>query len=383
MKSLNKFVVILSVLVLVLSAPMVSAQDEIESVCLVTDVGRVNDGTFNQFAHEGALAAAEDFELEYDFIETTSEADYQVNIQTCVDEGFDIVLTIGFLIQDATFDAAVANPDVFFAGVDQFVSDRVDEDGNVTEEAPSNFIGLQFREEQAGFLVGALAALVANEFEEDTIAGVYGLSIPPVVRFRNGYEQGALLINPDWELGTNILGVYASSFIDEPQGVSLAQQFMGEDAFVIFGAGGPTGSAAIKEAASQGVYVVGVDKDEYFSTFGNGEREGSEFLISSALKGVDQGVYDAIAFLAEGDMDAWNEYGGGVYVLDAALGGVGFAPRHDADSVPEELYEQVDEILEGLISGDIVLDIDPGSGLAYCDAAQYREEEGCVEPMDG
>lgn len=383
MKSLNKFIVILTILVLVLSiVPMVGAQDDVASVCLVTDVGRVNDGTFNQFAHDGALAAAEDFELEYDFIETTSEADYDVNIQTCVDEGFDIILTIGFLIQDATFDAAVANPDIFFAGVDQGVGDRVDEDGNVTEEAPTNYIGMQFREEQAGFLVGALAAMVANEFDEDVIAGVYGIPIPPVVRFRNGYEQGALLVNPEWELGTNILGVYADNFVDEPQGISLAQQFMGEDAFVIFGAGGPTGSAAIREAASQGTYVIGVDQDEYATTFGGGEREGSEFLISSALKGVDQAVYDAISFAVE-DMDAWDEYGGSVYVLDAALGGVGFAPRHDADTVSEELYDAVDEILEGIITGDIELDIDSGSGLAYCDAAQYREAEGCVEPMDG
>lgn len=382
MKSLNKFVVVFTILMLVLSiAPMVGAQDGAGSVCLVTDVGRVNDGTFNQFAHEGALAAVEDFGLEYDFIETTSSADYESNIQTCIDEGFDMVLTVGFLIADATFDAAVANPDVFFAGVDQFVADRVDEDGEVIEEAPSNYIGTLFREEQAGFLVGALAALIANEFEEDVIAGVYGISIPPVVRFRNGYEQGALLVNPEWEIGTNILGVYADSFIDEPQGVSLAQQFIGEDAFVIFGAGGPTGSAAIKEAASQGIYVIGVDQDEYATTFGGGEREGSEFLVSSALKGVDQAVYDAISFAVE-DMDAWDEFGGGVYVLDAALGGVGFAPRHDAESVPEELYDAVDEILEDIISGDVELDIDPGSGLAYCDADQYREEEGCVEPMD-
>src|SRR5690606_32386839 len=108
----------------------------------VTDLGRVNDGTFNQFAHEGAVAVAEDFELDYNFIETTSEADYDANIQTCVDNGADAVVTVGFLIQDATAAAAEANPDVYFVGVDQFVVD-----------GPENFVGLQFREDQAGFLV--------------------------------------------------------------------------------------------------------------------------------------------------------------------------------------------------------------------------------------
>src|SRR5690606_3406106 len=100
-------------------------------------------GTFNQFAHEGAVAVSEDFELDYDFIETVSEADYATNIQTCIDDGADAVVTVGFLIQDATATAAEANPDVYFVGVDQFVA-----------EGPANFVGLQFREDQAGFLVG-------------------------------------------------------------------------------------------------------------------------------------------------------------------------------------------------------------------------------------
>ncbi|MEO1289193.1 MAG: BMP family ABC transporter substrate-binding protein, partial [Chloroflexota bacterium] len=246
MKFTRKMTVLVAILSLVaVLIPATSAQDDaITSLCLVTDLGRVNDGTFNQFAHEGAVAVSEDFELDYDFIETVSEADYEANINTCIDDGADAVITVGFLIQDATVAAAEANPDVFFVGIDQFLMD-----------GPSNMIGVQFREDQAGFLVGALAALVANENEADVIAGVYGIDVPAVVRFRNGYEQGALYVNPEWEVGTNILGAYADSFVDQAQGISLANQFIGEDAFVIFGAGGPLGSAAIAEAASQGVFV--------------------------------------------------------------------------------------------------------------------------------
>jgi basic membrane lipoprotein Med (substrate-binding protein (PBP1-ABC) superfamily) len=324
----------------------------------------VNDGTFNQFAHEGAVEAVEDYDLEYDFIETESETDYAANIQTCVDEGFDVVVTVGFLIQDATNTAAVANPDVYFIGIDQFLAD-----------GPTNFAGVQFREDQSGFLAGVLAALVANENEEDVIAGVYGIDVPAVKRFRNGFEQGALYINPDWEIGTNILGAYSDSFIDQAQGISLAQQFIGEGAFVIFGAGGPLGSAAIAEAASQGIYVIGVDQDEYLTTFAEGEVEGAEYIISSAQKRVDQGVYDMIAALADGDMDVFP--GGNNYLLDAELNGVGLAPAHDSD-VDEAIYEEVDAVLELLIEGEVETGVDPVSG----DLAEMMEMEATEEAGD-
>jgi len=130
--------------------------------------------------------------------------------------------------------------------------------------------------------VGTVAALVANEQDSDIVAGVYGLDVPAVKRFRHGYEQGALYINPDWEIGVNILGRYHDSFDDTEAGIEAAQTFVDAGASVIFGAGGPLGSAAIRQAAAQGVYVIGVDKDEYYTTFGEGAVEGSEFLISSA-----------------------------------------------------------------------------------------------------
>lgn len=370
----RKFVLFFALLALAIPfVPAVHAQDAAESVCLITDVGRINDGTFNQFAHEGATLVAEDFDLDYDFIETVSEADYETNIQTCIDDGFDVIVTVGFLIQDATQTAAEANPDVFFIGVDQFLAD-----------GPENMLGLQFREDQAGFLVGALAAMVANDVvESDTIAGVYGIDVPAVVRFRNGYEQGALYINPDWVVGENILGAYADSFIDQAQGISLAQQFIGEGASVVFGAGGPLGSAAIAEAASQEVYVIGVDQDEYFTTFSEGETDGAEFLISSALKRVDQGVYDAVAFLADGDFEAFAEFAGSNYLLDAELGGVGFAGPNDAE-LPEELYEEVEHVLDLLVEGCISTGVDSVSGELMemdDDMEEMEMSEACEEMM--
>ncbi len=342
---MKKFIIVLSFLVLALGAtPLAFAQDGVETLCLVTDLGRVNDGTFNQFAHEGAVAVSDEYDLEYNFIETQAETDYAANIQTCIDEGFEVVVTVGFLIADNTFAAAEANPDVFFIGVDQFVT-----------EGPENYVGIQFREDEAGFLAGALAAKVAASIESDTVAGVYGIDIPPVKKFRNGFENGARYVNPD----INLLGVYIDDFLAPDRGASAAEQFIGEGASVIFGAGGPTGSGGILAAAQQDIFVIGVDQDEWLTSFGAGETPGSEFIISSAIKRVDQGVFDMVAALAEEDMDAFP--GGEVYLMDAALNGVGLADKHEAD-IDDAIYEEVAEINDLLVEGEISTGVDPVSG---------------------
>jgi basic membrane lipoprotein Med (substrate-binding protein (PBP1-ABC) superfamily) len=189
----------------------------VESICLVTDVGKVNDGTFNQFAYEGFKRAADDFDLDSTYIETTAQTDYANNINTCISEGYNVVITVGFLITDATAAAAAANPSVHFVGVDQ----------GYAEPLP-NLVGIQFREDQAGFLAGAMAALMSKS---GTIAGIYGIAVPAVVKYRNGYEQGAKYINPD----IKTLGVYIDSFVAPDRGATAAEQFIGEGADVIFG----------------------------------------------------------------------------------------------------------------------------------------------------
>ena len=321
-------------------APGFKAQTGIETLCLVTDMGSVNDGTFNQSAHEGALMAADAYDLEYKFIETQAEADYAANIQTCIDEGFEAIITVGFLIADATYSAAEANADVYFLGVDHFVT-----------KGPSNYVGIQFRDDQSGFMAGVLAGLVAAWQDSDTIAGVYGIDIPPVKRFRNGYEQGARHVNAD----LNILGVYIDSFVAADRGASAARQFIGEGATLLFGGGGRTGTGAILAAAQAGVYVIGVDKDEWITSFGEGETDGSEFIISSAMKRVDVGVFDMAAMLAEGDMERFP--GGEVFLLDAAMDGVGLAPPNESD-IPQEVWDQVDAVIAKLVAGEIETGVD-------------------------
>ena len=355
---MKKMLLLFSLAMLLLAMiPLAGAQDGVETLCLVTDLGRVNDGTFNQSAHEGAVAAADDYDLEYKFIETQAETDYEANIQTCVDEGFEVIITVGFLIADATWAAAEASPDVYFLGVDQFVLD-----------GPENYVGIQFREDQSGFMTGVLAAYTAEWMGSDIIAGVYGIDIPPVKRFRNGYEQGARYVNPD----LRILGVYIDSFIAPDRGASAALQFIGEGASVLFGGGGPTGTGAILAGAQEGVYVIGVDKDEYITSFGNGETPGAEFIISSAMKRVDQGVYDMVAMLAESDMESFP--GGGIHMMDAAMNGVGLAPPHESD-VAESVWEQADAVNAMLIAGEIETGVDLVSG-------DLLEDDMMEEDMD-
>jgi basic membrane lipoprotein Med (substrate-binding protein (PBP1-ABC) superfamily) len=337
------FCVLAGLIALLGIASVTVAQDAaIESVCLVTDIGRVNDGTFNQFAYEGMLAAADEFDLENTFIETVAQTDYATNLQTCIDQGFDAIVTVGFLLADATLAAAQANPDIYFIGVDQFVF-----------EGPSNYVGIQFREDQSAFLVGALAALVT---ESNTIGGVFGIDIPPVVRFRHGYEQGiqymATLLGKD----VTILGVYIDSFTAPDRGAAAAQQFIGEGVDVLFGGGGPTGSGAIVAGAAEGVYVIGVDQDEYFSTFGAGETPGADRIISSGIKRVDVGVRDMLAALATGDMEAF--VGGGNYILDVANGGMTYAGPNEADINPV-FYDILAQIEAALADGSLVTGVNP------------------------
>ncbi|PDW03818.1 BMP family ABC transporter substrate-binding protein [Candidatus Viridilinea mediisalina] len=311
-------------------------------VALVTDLGRVNDGTFNEFAHNGVLQAQATYDFEYKFIETVSEADYVANLQTFIDEGFNIIVTVGFLIQDATVAAAADNPEIYFIGVDQFY-----EPGTVTD----NLLGLQFREDQAGFLAGALAAMMS---ETGTIGIVAGVEIPPVKKFKHGFDNGARYVRPD----INLLGVYLPTFIDPALGASTAELQIGADADVIFGAGGPTGSGAIKAAAEQGAFVIGVDQDEFVTTFSNGDAPGADRILSSAIKRVDVAVADAISNVINGTFE-----GNGIAVYDAAGDGIGLASFNlTADLIPESVQAKLDEIFAALADGTLSTGVDPASG---------------------
>jgi basic membrane protein A and related proteins len=308
-------------------------------VNLVTDIGRVDDGTFNQFAFEAMEAAAECFGFETSYIETVSEADYATNISTSLGANPNVLITNGFLIATDTLAAAQAHPDVDFIGVDQF-----------QEEFPANYVGVLFREDQGGYMAGVLAASLS----ETGVVGVVGgrEDVPPVVRFVNAFEAGAKSVNPDIQ----VLSVYNESFTAPDKGASDAAQFIGEGADVIFGAGGQTGSGAIAAAAEQGKWAIGVDQDEYFTTFNSGDTPGADRLATSAVKRVDLAVFrNIVASLKD-------EFEGGLYTLEAENDGITYAPFHDAE-LPEEAIAALEEARKGLADGSVDTGVDPVTGL--------------------
>jgi basic membrane protein A len=317
-------------------------------VNLVTDIGKVDDGTFNQFAYEGMEAAAECFGIaNTSFIETVSEADYAANIATSLENDPNALITVGFLITTDTEEAATANPDVDFIGIDQFL-----------EEYPANMAGVVFNEDESGYIAGVLAASLSESGVIGVVAGRE--DVPPVVKFVNGYTAGAQSVNPD----IRVLSIYNESFTDIAKGASDAAQFIGEGADVIFGAGGQTGSGGIAAAAEAGVWAIGVDQDEYFTTFASGSAPGSEYLASSAVKRVDIATFRLIADSIQ------DQFEGGLVVGTAANDLITYAEAHDAD-IPAEVTAAVEAARVGLADGSIT------TGICGIDGLLLGEGSAC------
>ena len=346
---LLKLIVILTALALLLAAcPAPAAMPAADSgsddsadgmagdfkVGLVTDVGRVNDRSFNQSAWEGVVEAGEALGLAEDdikYIETQDAKDYADNMQQFIDAGYNVIVSVGFALGDATTTAAKENPDVFFIGVDQFQG-----------EAMSNLAGLIFNEDHSGYLAGVLAGSLSKT---GTIAAVLGTDlVPPVVAFNEGYVAGAQSVNPDINvISTYHPGEISQAFVDPEWGAATAKQALDQGADVIFGAGGITGNGALQEIATaegagETVFCIGVDTDQW-----NTVPAAQPCLVSSAMKLITPGVVELVTMASEG------EFPGGNYFGDADL-----APFHDFDDmIPQELKDLLEETKAGLIDGSI------------------------------
>ncbi|MFD3162954.1 BMP family protein [Herpetosiphon sp. NSE202] len=295
---------------------------------LVTDVGKVDDGTFNQFAFEGLKRAETELGVKIDYIETIDPKDYEKNIEQFASQGYDLIIGVGFLMGDAIKAAAAKYPDLKFAIVDF-----------AYEPALANVKGLVFSEDESAFIGGALAAMVSKSGKIGAVGGKE--QVPAVKKFVLGYEAGAKYVNPDIQVMT----VYIDSFTDPTAGGEAAKTQIAEGADVIFGAGGQTGSGAIKTAADNDVFVIGVDQDEYNTTFKKGP---APKLITSAMKRVDNAVFEVVKEVVDGKFE------GGVYFGNAANGGIDYAPFHDAESaLPADAKAKLDEIKKGLADGSI------------------------------
>ncbi len=342
LKKLYFVLALVMVFALLLPACAPAAPDckkaEVFCVGLVTDVGKIDDKSFNQSAWEGVQKAKEDgIATVVQYIETTDSKDYDKNISTFGDAGYDVIVTVGFALGEATVAAAAKYPDVKFIGVDQFQA----------EEVPG-VAGLNFPEDQAGFLVGALAAMMSQSHKIGSVLGTD--AVPPVWRFGEGYRAGAAYADQQMGTTTEVFVVYHNdvgfdkTFVDPEWGAATANSMIDQGADVIFGAGGKTGNGAVTAAAQRGVYAIGVDTDQYYTL-----PEAAPRMLSSAMKLITPGVYELIKMAKEGNFPSGNYFGK-----------AGYAPYHDLENeVPAEVKAKMEEINAGLLDGSIQTNVPP------------------------
>ncbi|HET9494530.1 MAG TPA: BMP family ABC transporter substrate-binding protein [Chloroflexia bacterium] len=324
-------------------------------VGLVTDVGRLNDKSFNQSSWEGVLQAQQELGIEAKAIETVDTKDYQQNIGQFISEGYDVIVTVGFALGEATIEAAKANPDVMFIGVDQFQG----------EEIP-NLAGLIFDEDKAGYLAGVLAASVT---QTNNIGAVCGTDdVPPVWKFGEGYRAGALSVNPDITVQVTYHSDVdiSKTFTDPEWGKTTGLSMIDRGADVLFGAGGITGNGAIFAAKERGVLAIGVDTDQYF-TIGD---EYKDALVSSAMKLLTPGVSNLIKAVQDGTFKGGNN-----------VGEVGLAPFHDQEAkVPADVKSKLDQLAEDLQSGAVKTCVSPAKGAPAPEGCEGAATGGSTTP---
>jgi basic membrane protein A len=311
-------------------------KEEVFCVGLVTDVGKIDDKSFNQSTWEGVQQAEEELGALIQYVETTDSKDYDKNIGQFADAGFDVIVTVGFALGEATQAAGAQYPDIKFIGVDQAQAPGT--------EVP-NVVGLVFPEDQAGFLAGVLAALMS---ESNQLGAVLGTdAVPAVWRFGEGYRAGAMYITPDVEVNVvyhNDVG-FDKTFTDPEWGKTTALSMIDKGVDVVFGAGGKTGNGALLGCAERGVMAIGVDTDQYYTV-----PEAQSVLLTSAMKLLTPGTFGLIKMAKEGDFPA-----GGDYVGDAGL-----APYHDlADQVPDDADAKVNEIAAAFKDGSLQTGVSP------------------------
>jgi len=311
--------------------------------CQVTDVGGVDDKGFNQTAFKGVTDAASEFGMEAVVLESQAETDYAPNIQSLIDQDCSIIVTVGFLLGDATKEAANANPDVPFTIVDFAYAD-----GDITN---NNVLGQIFNTDQAAFLAGYLAAGMTKTGTVGTFGGV---NIPPVTVFMDGFYYGVQKYNADNGTDVKVLGwnpadqagLFTENFESLDDGRTFAQNLVDEGADIVMPVAGPVGlgSAALaSELGTDKLMIIGVDADQF-----NTDTANQNVYLTSVLKNMDVTTFNAIAAVVDGS------FAGGVTVGDLANGGVGLAPYHAfEDAVPQELKDQIETIKAGIIDGSV------------------------------
>ncbi len=307
------------------------------TVGLVTDVGGIDDKSFNQGTWEGIVKFAEDNDVETKYLQSESDADYIPNLSTFSDEELDIIIAPGFLFAEAMAEVSANFPDQQYLIIDMVVGER------------DNVANAVFAEEQGSFLVGVAAALKAQEAGMDTVGFIGGMDFDLIQKFEAGFEAGVAAVDAEM----TVLIEYAGSFTDTQIGQTLAAKMYDQGAYVIYHAAGGTGNGLIKEAKDrrtngEDVWAIGVDKDQYDDGIYEGDKSA---VLTSMMKRVDVAAYDVAEQALAGEFP-----GGGILVYDLTNGGVGIPAKNPnlSDAVVSEVKAFEDKVLSGDVSVPLV-----------------------------
>ncbi|MCO8129254.1 BMP family ABC transporter substrate-binding protein [Acidimicrobiia bacterium EGI L10123] len=307
--------------------------------CEVTDTGGVDDRSFNENAYNGLVEASEEIGFEPVVLESQSDADFEPNIQALIDQGCDLIVTVGFLLGDATEAAAQENTDTDFAIVDF-----------AYETEYENVLGLTYATDQAAFLAGYVAAA---QTQTGTVGTYGGLNIPTVNIFMKGFEAGIEYHNE--QKGTDVQlvgwntadddGLFTGDFEDLSKGRQTTESLLDQGADIILPVAGPVGQGSVEaiRAGGDDAKLIWVDTDGCESV-----ADACDLFLTSVMKNFDVSVYDAVTAAANG------EFEGGVYSGTLENDGVELGPFNEFEGdISDELQSELDEIRAGIIDGSI------------------------------
>jgi basic membrane protein A and related proteins len=291
---------------------------------VVTDIGGLNDRSFNMLANRGLEQAQRELGVDTRVLLSDSNADYVPNLTTLAQQQFDLIVPVGFLMADATNTVASKVPNANFA--------MVDYSATLLKDKPQNVQGLLFKEQEAGYLAGYLAGLWAKDNNAKAVSTVGGQKIPPVDHYIAGFMAGAKKANPR----VQTLNGYSQDFVDQAKCKEIALDQIARGSKVVFQVAGQCGLGALDAAKEKGVQGIGVDADQGYL---------GDHILTSALKKVDVAVFEAIKRAQEGNFE-----GGTDVIATVENGGVGLGKISAAG---EQYADQVKEIQDQIAAGEI------------------------------
>jgi basic membrane protein A len=303
---------------------------------MVTDVGGLGDKSFNDLSWAGLEKAKADLGIEIKYLESKVMTDYESNLTQLSGAGYSPIFAVGFLMQDAVTKMATTTPDVNFGGIDIFIADP-----------PKNYVGLSFKENEAGYLAGVVAGLATKDtFDarlntKNVIGFVGGMAIPPVLKFEAGFIAGAKSVNPT----VKVVSLYANKFDDPAKGKELGLSLISQGADVIFAAAGQTGVGTFNACQeSKKALFIGVDSDQFLTLTNPGDT-----ILTSAVKRIDVAVFSVIKKTLDGAFP-----GGQNLLFGLVEDGVGLAPFHDFEAkVPQAIKDAVAKATADIKAGTV------------------------------